>query len=164
MQDSPKDALKDLSRYTKDLWVRLNGGTTTVGMLNAPRGLPLPQPAVTKEDWEKHLAQLAFDIGETEKGLNEASKAREARLRSVGFKDRARVVKELRERDDAVMTISRQLAVQGLHLELEYIYNYLEEEAMDVASREGVTIGGYVVSPLLLLPAAHCIDVVLCIL
>lgn len=49
VQEAPGDALKDFSRYSRDLWVRLNGGTTTVGPLTTPQGMPLPQPAESKE-------------------------------------------------------------------------------------------------------------------
>jgi hypothetical protein len=43
--------------------------------------------------------------------LQEASKARETKLRKAGIQGRARVASELREMDDAVAALSRELAV-----------------------------------------------------
>ena len=40
--------------------------------------------------------------------------------------------------DDEVITLSRALAIRSLQLELEYIYKYLEDEALDVAIKEQV--------------------------
>jgi hypothetical protein len=42
------------------------------------------------------------------------------------------VVRELREMDEEVVVLSRSLAVRSLQVEMEYIYRYLEEEAMEV--------------------------------
>ena len=179
--ESPKETIRTLADYSRDLWLRLNGGTTTTGNLLFPVGMPKPQPLLLKEERESLVSSMAMSIEDAEKQLQEASKAREARLRKIGFQERARVVRELKEMDDEasrgtpcaccdryareasipplpppslrwgrvprkpsaeslpcrqVITLSRALAIRSLRLELEYIYKYLEDEALDVAIKE----------------------------
>lgn len=49
---------------------------------------------------------------------------------------RVAVAVQLRSMDAEVISISRLLAVRTLQLEMEYIYNSLEEEALDVSADE----------------------------
>ena len=58
---------------------------------------------------------------------------RESKLRKAGISGRARMASEMRDLDEDVSSLSRTLAVRTLQLEMEYIYNCLEDEALDVA-------------------------------
>lgn len=61
----------------------------------------------------------------------EASKARETRLRKAGIQSRARIASELRAMDNEVAAVSRALAVKTLQLEAEFVFAALEAEALD---------------------------------
>jgi hypothetical protein len=78
------------------------------------------------------MAALLAEIEELERRLQEASKARESRLRKAGAQGRARLAAELRQMDAAVAAVSRALAVRTLQLELEHCHACLEAEALDV--------------------------------
>ncbi len=49
-----------------------------------------------------------------EKRLQEASKARESRLRKAGLPARARMAAELRDMDTDILTLTRTLAVRAV--------------------------------------------------
>ncbi len=75
-----------------------------------------------------------MELQTLEKQLQDASKAREARLRKAGPSTRAGLASQLKLMDAEVVTLSRLLAVRTLQLELAHVYKSLEEEALDVAS------------------------------
>jgi hypothetical protein len=64
--------------------------------------------------------------------MQEASKARETRLRKAGIQGRARLASELRTMDNEVAAVSRALAVRTLQLEAEFVFAALEAEALDI--------------------------------
>ena len=127
---------KAAASYAKGLWDRLNGGgrrgVTPGGALAA-----LPPLAGTKAARTAAAASLAADVAALERKLNDASKAREARLRSAPPRERAALAAELRALDDGVACLSRALALKSLRLEMEAVYGYLEDEALDVTSGSG---------------------------
>lgn len=125
------DALKGSAVWAGGLWDRLNGKAASYGGAAAPSNLP-SLSGTTEEQRQETIAALSMSIDELEKKLQEASKARENRLRKAGIQGRARLAGELRTMDNEVATVSRALAVRTLQLEMEYIYGALEEEARDV--------------------------------
>lgn len=78
-------------------------------------------------------------MADLEKQLQEASKAREAKLRKADISMRARLAPELRKLDDEVSSLTRALAVRTLQLEMEAIYGALEDEAVDACSGKSVS-------------------------
>lgn len=129
---SPVDVIEGFQRsasWAKGLWARLNGGARSSSSA-APADLPLPQN--TAEIQAATVEQLNSEIEELESKLQDASKARETRLRKAGIQGRARIASELREMDNEVVALSRALAVRTLQLEMEFIYGCLEEESLDV--------------------------------
>eukprot|EP00887_Chlorella_sp_A99_P006091 scaffold22.g6091.t1 len=131
-ETSPQAVVKGVKSsavWARDLWRRLNGGGTG-GVTDAPQGLPLPTSS--EEARKKRIAVLHKEIDALEDQLQEASKARESRLRRAGIQGRARVAAELRGMDSDVAALSKALAVKTLELEMEFIYDCLEDEALDI--------------------------------
>jgi hypothetical protein len=132
----PRDVLTGLQRtatYTRNVWVRLNGGRVPGGggAVRLPDGLPVPTS--TKEQQTKRISELTARVEGLEKRLQDASKARESRLRKAGLPARARMAAELRDMDTDILTLTRTLAVATLQLEMEFIHGSLEDEVLDIA-------------------------------
>ena len=92
----------------RDLWKRLNGGGRSLfaGSSGAAAGLDtaaaLPVPSARPQERAARIAAFALDITQLEGRLQEASKAREGRLRKAGLGGRARLAGELRDMDSQV--------------------------------------------------------------
>jgi hypothetical protein len=67
--------------YLRGLWDRLNGGGGG-GRRALPTGLPMA--ASSKKEVERMISELGRELESLEKRLQEASKARESKLRKVG--------------------------------------------------------------------------------
>ena len=67
---------------------------------------------VVQEDRQKQVGLLQMEIDQLETRLQEASKARETRLRKAGAPTRARMASELREMDQDILILTRALAVR----------------------------------------------------
>ena len=78
------------------------------------------------------MTQLVLEVEKLEKRVKEASKAREAKLQKSSAKDRLSLAFQLKIMDDEVLQLSRLLALRSLQLQMEYVYQTLEEEALDV--------------------------------
>lgn len=124
------EGVKSGASWAKDVWGRLNGVPLDAMTVNGPSGLPLM--TTTEADRTAAAGALHGEIEELEKKLQEASKARENRLRKAGLQSRARIAAELRQMDNEVAALSRALAVRTLQLEMEFIYGCLEAEARDI--------------------------------
>lgn len=124
------EGLKTSAVWAKGLWNRLNGSPGQPLDKDAPFGLPLP--VGTEEQRKQHMQQLNLQLDALEKKLQDASKARESRLRKAGLQGRARMASELRDMDNDIAALSKALAVRTLQLEMEYAYGSLEDEARDV--------------------------------
>ena len=99
--------------WAKGLWNRLNGAPgQALGRDASPFGLPLPTTS-TEEQRKQAVQQLNLQLDALEKQLQEASKARESRLRKAGIQGRARMASELRDMDNAIAALSKALAVSG---------------------------------------------------
>ncbi|PRW56758.1 LETM1 and EF-hand domain-containing anon- mitochondrial [Chlorella sorokiniana] len=122
--------LKSSAVWAKGLWNRLNGSPGQPFTKDGPFNLPLP--VGTEEQRKQALQQLNVQLDALEKQLQDASKARESRLRKAGLQGRARMASELRDMDNDIAALSKALAVRTLQLEMEYIYGALEDEARDV--------------------------------
>lgn len=130
---SPEGVIQSVQRsalWARGLWDRLNGASSPSGSGAAPEDLPLP--IATDAQRGANVEALLGEISELEAKLQEASKARETRLRKAGIQGRARMAAELRQMDNEVAGVSRALAVRTLQLEMEFIYGCLEGEALDI--------------------------------
>lgn len=70
-------------------------------------------PCFQQEERAKKVGELSLEMSGLEKQLQEASKARETRLRKASIPQRARMAAELREMDDQISSLSRTLAVSN---------------------------------------------------
>jgi LETM1-like protein len=77
---------------------------------------------------EAKVARLRGEIGELEKRLSEASKAREGLLRKEDQLGKLIRAREIRAMDDSVSAVRRTLAVRVMQLETENIFASLSEE------------------------------------
>ncbi|KAA8498001.1 LETM1 and EF-hand domain-containing protein anon-60Da, mitochondrial [Porphyridium purpureum] len=122
------DALKQSVEWSVDrlgeTWARLNG--RTVGEQAEPRSRVfdlesayIESPAVWK---------LRGEIETLEKKLTACSRAREQRLRKEDQLGKLIRARELREMDDQVNDVRRELAVRVLELEMERMFIYLDLE------------------------------------
>lgn len=82
-----------------------------------------------------------MELETLERQLQEASKARETKLRKAGIAGRVALATQLKMLDADVITLSRLLAVRTLQLEMEYVYKSIEDEALDIAPDELVEQG-----------------------
>jgi hypothetical protein len=141
--DAARDAgvvtgAKAAATYARGLWDRLNGGGRRgAGGAGAAALAALPPLVGTKGARASTAASLAADVASAERRLQDASKEREARLRKASPGERATLARELRGLDDTVDALSRLLALRSLQLEMEAVYGYLEDEALDVAQALG---------------------------
>lgn len=124
----------------QDLWKRLNGTGGDVGADVVSSALQLPFPNAVGKDAEV-LEFLHDKIVELESQLQEASKVRENRVRKTDIPSRAKIASELRKLDEQVTILSRELAIRTLQLEMEWVYECLESEAMDILGDPSVSIG-----------------------
>lgn len=124
----------------QDLWKRLNGTGGDVGADVVSSALSLPFPTAVGKD-ATILEFLHDKIVELESKLQEASKIRENRVRKTDIPSRAKIASELRKLDEQVTILSRELAIRTLQLEMEWVYECLESEAMDILGDPSVSIG-----------------------
>lgn len=80
------------------------------------------------------ISQLSLELSSLERRLQEASKARESKLRKAGIQGSVQMAMQIRNLDADVSGLSRLLAVRTLQLQMEHAYRSLEDEALDVAS------------------------------
>jgi hypothetical protein len=71
-------------------------------------------------------------MGQLEKDLREASKAREQRLRRAPIEYRASLAFEMQDMDQEVLALGRELAMCMLEVQLDYLYVTLEDELLQV--------------------------------
>uniref|UniRef100_A0A7S1XD73 Letm1 RBD domain-containing protein n=1 Tax=Compsopogon caeruleus TaxID=31354 RepID=A0A7S1XD73_9RHOD len=107
-----------------EIWARLNGLPTDSEHFVVDR-------SKSELDSER-TSFLRKEVERLERQLQDASKQREARIRTEDQLGKLIRAKEIREMDDVVIEIRRCLAVRVLELEMEIIYSYLESE-IDVA-------------------------------
>lgn len=116
----------------QDLWKRLNGQTGGNSAAEAFQKLiSLPMMEASGKDAEM-VQYLNDTIVVLESKLQEASKVRENRVRKTDIPSRAKIASELRQLDEQVTIVSRELAIRTLQLEMEWAFECLESEAMDI--------------------------------
>eukprot|EP00877_Chromochloris_zofingiensis_P001136 jgi/Chrzof1/11022/Cz05g20210.t1 len=133
------EVVAESGKYLRGLWDRLNGSGDRAGSGLVPAQLPLP--VSTKKDVERIITELGMELETLERQLQEASKARETKLRKAGIAGRVALATQLKMLDADVITLSRLLAVRTLQLEMEYVYKSIEDEALDIAPDELVEQG-----------------------
>jgi len=125
------DAASTVRAASSGLWQRLNGEGegTTVNLAE----LGFPAPVSSKAEVEREIMQLATQIEGLEKQVNEASKIREAKVRSTGLQTKARLAVDLMRMDREVIDLSQTLGIRTMQLEMLYIFQTLEQEALEVS-------------------------------
>lgn len=135
------EGFQQSATWAQDLWKRLNGATNDSDVDSASNILSLPFPKPEGKD-APVIEYLHKKIVDLEAKLQEASKVRENRVRKTDIPSRAKVAAELRQLDEQVTIVSRELAVRTLQLEMESIYECLESEALDILGEPAATIAG----------------------
>jgi len=125
------DSAKALQTYGAGLWERLNGKGSD-GKTVKPSELGLPALITMKPQVDKQVETLLVEIDALEKKVQEASKARETRVRSAGLQSKARLAVELMAMDREVIDMSHTLGIRTLQLEMLYMYQTLEQEALEI--------------------------------
>ena len=129
---SPSAAAPEILEGFQDLWKRLNGQTGGNSTAEAfQRQISLPMMKAVGKDGEM-VGYLNDVIVALESKLQEASKVRENRVRKTDIPSRAKIASELRQLDEQVSIVSRELAIRTLQLEMEWAFECLEAEAMDI--------------------------------
>jgi hypothetical protein len=135
-------------QYLSGLWKRLNGEASGREELT-PDGLP--RLKTYEELWantagpgpgrggggERDCVELQAAVTALDQELKEEVKSREARLRKSDVLGRARLSVELRDMDERVAALSRQLAVATLELESFLVYANLEAELLQLIIEKG---------------------------
>jgi hypothetical protein len=80
----------------------------------------------------KNIEELQMRMAQLEKRLQEASKAREQRLRRAPIEFRASMAFEMQDMDQEVLSLGRELAMRTLDVQLDYLYVALEDELLEV--------------------------------
>lgn len=132
--------------YAKGVWIRLNGGGKT-GLDAVPLPEDLPRPARISGEARRAFSLgspseiISISVDKLDKELKVASKVREAKLRSAGVLERARMASlpddsgtssSLKEAEENVNNLRMELALKTLQLELRLVFEYLEKEALQV--------------------------------
>ena len=132
LQSSDSTDSSTIFEGVQDLWKRLNGQTGGNSAAEAfQRQISLPMMEAAGKDGEM-VGYLNDAIVELERKLQEASKVRENRVRKTDIPSRAKIASELRQLDEQVTIVSRELAIRTLQLEMEWAFECLEAEAMDI--------------------------------
>jgi len=116
----------------QDLWKRLNGqtgGNSAAEAFQNQISLPIMEATGKDSEMVKYLNDIIVAL---ESKLQEASKIRENRVRKTDIPSRAKIASELRQLDEQVTIVSRELAIRTLQLEMEWAFECLESEAMDI--------------------------------
>jgi len=135
-------------QYLSGLWKRLNGEASGREELT-PDGLP--RLKTHEELWantigpgpgrgvggERDCVELQAAVTTLDQELKEEVNSREARLRKSDVLGRARLSVELRDMDERVAALSRQLAVATLELESFLVYANLEAELLQLIIEKG---------------------------
>lgn len=129
------DAASTVKTYGSGLWERLNGKGQNKSVNLAELGFPAP--VNTRHTVEKEILVLSSEIESLEKKVNEASKQREAKVRSAGLQTKARLAIDLMTMDREVINLSQTLGIRTLQLEMLYIFQTLEQEALEVVENVG---------------------------
>jgi len=136
LREAPVQTLSTVGRFTRDTWVRINGGTPDEESVSSSEVLrSLPTPSSSRAACQERSVRFAIRLERLDRALTERSRQREKRLRRADSLDRVRLARELRDMDDAVSELRRKLAVCTLLAETERIYLYLEEELLEVTEQ-----------------------------
>lgn len=133
IRERPLSSLREAASFSKNLWARLNGGgggakSGAAAVLDA-----LPQPPPYRQEYESRTVSMALEVEEADRMLQEACKAREARLRKRDGAARTLLARDIGELDAAVRNARVVLAVRQLAMEMERAYAALGEEAREDA-------------------------------
>ena len=130
--------------YLSGLWKRLNGESAGRAELTPD---DLPRLKSTEELWGEDgsvstggaggYVVLQAAVTRLDRELKEEVDSREARLRKSDVLGRARLSSELRDMDERVGVLSRQLAVATLELESSMVYANLEAELLQLIIEKG---------------------------
>jgi len=153
VREKPGEAIQSVASYSKNVWVRLNGGIPEdqldeMGAKLAKRVVKdLPKPKSAKSEKEKLILRLLIEVQDRDKMFMEAFKARDAIAKEgKDSLSRVRLAEKVRKSEERVSVIRRVFAVRTLQTEMEKIVVALDDEACEAPDRASLSELGLLVA------------------
>ena len=136
VREKPGQAIQSVASYSKNVWVRLNGGDPEdeldASTAKLAQGVVsnLPKPKSLKTEKEKLILRLLIEVQDRDKMFLEVMKARDAIAKEgKDSLSRVRLAEKVRKSEERVSLMRRVFAVRTLQTEMEKILVALDDEA-----------------------------------
>ena len=150
VREKPGQALQSVASYSRNVWVRLNGGDPEDELsAKLVQGVVsnLPKPKSLKTEKEKLILRLLIEVQDRDKMFLEVMKARDAIAKEgKDSLSRVRLAEKIRKSEEEVSIIRRVFAVRTLQTEMEKILAALDDEACEAPDRASLSELGLLVA------------------
>jgi len=153
VREKPGRALQSVASYSKNVWVRLNGGDPEDELDASTAKLAqrvvsnLPKPKSLKTEKEKLILRLLIEVQDRDKMFMEVMKARDAIAKEgKDSLSRVRLAEKVRKSEERVSLMRRVFAVRTLQTEMEKILVALDDEACEAPDRASLSELGLLVA------------------
>tara|TARA_B000000441_G_C21725169_1_gene341955 strand:+ start:60 stop:1262 length:1203 start_codon:yes stop_codon:yes gene_type:complete len=150
VREKPGQALQSVASYSRNVWVRLNGGDPEDELsAKLVQGVVsnLPKPKSLKTEKEKLILRLLIEVQDRDKTFLEVMKARDAIAKEgKDSLSRVRLAEKIRKSEEEVSIIRRVFAVRTLQTEMEKILAALDDEACEAPDRASLSELGLLVA------------------
>ena len=150
VREKPGQALQSVASYSRNVWVRLNGGDPEDELsAKLVQGVVsnLPKPKSLKTEKEKLILRLLIEVQDRDKMFSEVMKARDAIAKEgKDSLSRVRLAEKIRKSEEEVSIIRRVFAVRTLQTEMEKILAALDDEACEAPDRASLSELGLLVA------------------
>jgi hypothetical protein len=153
VREKPGQAIQSVASYSKNVWVRLNGGDPEdeldVSTAKLAQGVVsnLPKPKSLKTEKEKLILRLLIEVQDRDKMFLEVMKARDAIAKEgKDSLSRVRLAEKVRKSEERVSLMRRVFAVRTLQTEMEKILVALDDEACEAPDRASLSELGLLVA------------------
>ena len=146
VREKPGQAIQSVASYSKNVWVRLNGGDPEdeldASTAKLAQGVVsnLPKPKSLKTEKEKLILRLLIEVQDRDKMFLEVMKARDAIAKEgKDSLSRVRLAEKVRKSEERVSLMRRVFAVRTLQTEMEKILVALDDEACEAPDRASLS-------------------------
>ncbi|CAL6345654.1 unnamed protein product [Bathycoccus prasinos] len=153
VREKPGQAIQSVASYSKNVWVRLNGGDPEdeldASTAKLVQGVVsnLPKPKSLKTEKEKLILRLLIEVQDRDKMFLEVMKARDAIAKEgKDSLSRVRLAEKVRKSEERVSLMRRVFAVRTLQTEMEKILLALDDEACEAPDRASLSELGLLVA------------------
>jgi|TARA_B100001175_G_scaffold312836_1_gene319491 hypothetical protein len=153
VREKPGQAIQSVASYSKNVWVRLNGGDPEdeldASTAKLAQGVVsnLPKPKSLKTEKEKLILRLLIEVQDRDKMFLEVMKARDAIAKEgKDSLSRVRLAEKVRKSEERVSLMRRVFAVRTLQTEMEKILVALDDEACEAPDRASLSELGLLVA------------------